>query len=297
MYEGRTRGKRIKYTYSDDEDMVFSDSTQRRSARNTGTSTPAESGPVTTSSGRHIRAPTRLNVDESAPGSVRGDVSELEGDTSVGPTGRPRRAAAPALGSDGWSESKRVSRHNGSADSDDDGTEAEFGDDEEDADAHMPEESEEDEDEFDEDEAMVDDDIQDHPQSLLVKLSVTPPKLRTVLSPNMQAVNFQPLPTDEEEIKSVALDRPLTELKDNAIAQPGQTADKPNIMSTEMTSPNPNGIVDKNDRPSSPGSKGLGTPAKMNTDSTTSATSLAYRNSPEKHHVQLTAPLGVDKQE
>ncbi|KAH8175870.1 hypothetical protein LIA77_04288 [Sarocladium implicatum] len=298
MYEGRTRGKRIKYTYSDDEDMIFSDSTQRRSARNTGTSTPAENGPVTTLSGRHIRAPTRLNVDESAPGSVLGEGSELEGDTSVGPTGRPRRAAAPALGSEGWAESKRASRRNTSVDSDDDGTEAEFGDDEEDADAHMPEESEEeDEDEFDEDEAMVDDDIQDHPQSLLVKLSVTPPKLRTVLSPNMQAVNFQPVAAADEDMKSGVQDGTLTELKDNTVPQPDKTVEDAKITPTEEALPTSNGTADKNDRPLSPGYEAHGTPEKTNPDAAATATALAYRNSPEKHNVQLTTPLSVGKQE
>lgn len=57
LYEGRTRGKRIKYTYSDDEDEIYSDSTTRRSTRNTGTNTPGESaGPTVTQSGRQVRS-------------------------------------------------------------------------------------------------------------------------------------------------------------------------------------------------------------------------------------------------
>ncbi|KKK27183.1 hypothetical protein ARAM_002816 [Aspergillus rambellii] len=59
LYEGRTRGKKLKYTYSDDED-IFSDSlpSTRRSTRNTsGFSTPAEpTGPRFTTSGRQIRS-------------------------------------------------------------------------------------------------------------------------------------------------------------------------------------------------------------------------------------------------
>ncbi|CRG87102.1 hypothetical protein PISL3812_04117 [Talaromyces islandicus] len=59
LYEGRTRGKKLKYTYSDDED-IFSDDlpTTRRSARNaSGTTTPGEPlGPVFTASGRQVRA-------------------------------------------------------------------------------------------------------------------------------------------------------------------------------------------------------------------------------------------------
>ena len=56
MYEGRTRGKRIKYTFSDEEDA--SDSVDaRRSTRQSGISTPAEpAGPTFTASGRQVRA-------------------------------------------------------------------------------------------------------------------------------------------------------------------------------------------------------------------------------------------------
>ncbi|EXJ63165.1 hypothetical protein A1O7_03610 [Cladophialophora yegresii CBS 114405] len=54
LYEGRTRGKRMRYTYSDEEDG--SDGTGRRSARNSGISTPLESGPTVTASGRQVRS-------------------------------------------------------------------------------------------------------------------------------------------------------------------------------------------------------------------------------------------------
>ncbi|VUC28303.1 unnamed protein product [Clonostachys rosea] len=181
-YEGRTRGKRIKYTYSDDEDIFFSDSTgNRRSARNTGTNTPAETGPVTTASGRQIRAPTRLNNaagEGSAPNSVKGDTPEFDKENSLGQGGRPKRSAAIHHGHNGWaaSGSRRVR-----GETDEDESEG-FGDDEDDVDAHVPEESDDDDD-FDEDEAMVDDDLDEQPQSLLIKLSVTPPKLRTALDP------------------------------------------------------------------------------------------------------------------
>ncbi|KAM5376581.1 hypothetical protein ACJA88_006904 [Fusarium oxysporum] len=85
LYEGRTRGKKMKYTYSDDEDIFTTDSTTRRSTRNTGTHTPAETGPVTTASGRQIKAPTRLNptTGSSAPGSVQGDTSEVDREQSL----------------------------------------------------------------------------------------------------------------------------------------------------------------------------------------------------------------------
>lgn len=299
MYEGRTRGKRIKYTYSDDEDMTFSDSTTRRSARNTGTNTPAETGPVTTSSGRQIRAPTRLNVDESAPGSVQGDMSEPDVENSFGPTGRPRRAAAPAHTSNGWPDTSKGSRRNNQDDSDDDGTEAEFGDDEEDIDVHVPEESEEEEDEFDEDEAMVDDDLQDEPQSLMVKLSVTPPKLRTVLSPNLQAVNFQPVNAGQEGAKPEFQEGPLSEMKNGTVAQTDNTPIDGKVTASAEAMPKVAEPVDKNDRPLTPGSTQASASEMAPQAATLSATPLAYRESPEKQSAQLATAtiLGVGKQE
>lgn len=62
MYEGRTRGKRMRYTYDDAEDEDeddnenFSDATSaRRSARQSGRSTPADIGPQYTASGRQVK--------------------------------------------------------------------------------------------------------------------------------------------------------------------------------------------------------------------------------------------------
>ena len=54
LYEGRTRGKRLKYTYSDDE-ADLSDATSTR--RSTRVATPADaSKPVVTASGRQVRS-------------------------------------------------------------------------------------------------------------------------------------------------------------------------------------------------------------------------------------------------
>ncbi|KAK3313544.1 hypothetical protein B0H66DRAFT_355679 [Apodospora peruviana] len=169
VYEGRTRGKRMKYTYSDDEDDFNSDSTNRRSTRNTRNHTPAEpSGLVTTASGRQVRAPTRLNAESastgapSAPPSVQDDTynedAEMTQDEPVGPTGRPRRSAAVNHGTNGWrSSKKRKSEEYESGEEDDGGSSPDFGDDEEDGDVVLDEEDEE-EDEFAEDEVVDDDD-------------------------------------------------------------------------------------------------------------------------------------------
>lgn len=286
MYEGRTRGKRIKYTYSDDEDVFYSDSTgYRRSARNTGANTPAETGPVTTSSGRQIRAPPRLNMvaGESAPGSVHGDHSEMEHDDSLGPSGRPRRSAAHQ-GANGWSEHQ--SRQGGS----DEESEAGFGDDEDDA--HVPEESE-DEDEFDEEEAMVEDDIDDQPQSLVVKLSVTPPKLRTVLSPIDQGPNMLPTPDAQDwKVEAPVPESQTIEMQDAPAPAP-VTAPETNSMPPEQTNrektPQPQiNTPQTHTSPADIADKVAGIDAP--TLSAIPATNLAFRGSPEKPHAQLASP-------
>ncbi|KAI0476697.1 hypothetical protein F4859DRAFT_521275 [Xylaria cf. heliscus] len=185
MYEGRTRGKRMKYTYSEDEDF-YSDSTTRRSTRNTGTHTPAEpAGPVTTASGRQIKAPSRMTVDASNNIVTTSPTQETEDARSrealVGPGGRPRRSAAVNHGTNGWTSSgkkKGRSSTDDEMDEDEDDSEPDLGDDEEDD--HVPDadseddDDDEEDDEFDEDEAMVDDDLDGSNESMVVKLKYSP---------------------------------------------------------------------------------------------------------------------------
>ncbi|KAI1306321.1 hypothetical protein F5Y03DRAFT_138970 [Xylaria venustula] len=183
MYEGRTRGKRMKYTYSDDEEF-YSDSTTRRSTRNTGTHTPAEpAGPVTTASGRQIKAPSRMTVDASNNIVTTSPTQDTEDsrpkEVSVGPGGRPRRSAALNHGTNGWTSSRKNknSSEDDEMDEDDDDSEPDLGDDEEDD--HVPDadsegEEEDEEDEYDEDEAMMDDDLDDQSKSMVVKLKYSP---------------------------------------------------------------------------------------------------------------------------
>jgi hypothetical protein len=165
MYEGRTRGKRMKYTYSDDDMDFMSDETgPRRSSRTTGTHTPAEpTGPVVTASGRHIRAPTRLNAEvqnsegQSTALGMLDDAPEnqdTEMEDSVGLGGRPRRSAAVHHGMNGWTkkQSRKVDEYDSEEDED---SEPDFGDDEED---HIPDETDDDPEEFEEDYEMLDGD-------------------------------------------------------------------------------------------------------------------------------------------
>jgi hypothetical protein len=161
LYEGRTRGKRMKYTYSDDEADFYSDSTNRRSTRNTGNHTPAEPiGPVTTASGRQVRAPTRLNAENasaearSATTSVLGDGEDSEVKHATR-SGRPQRSAAAHHSMNGWPTKKRKSEEYESGESEEEGSEPDFGDDEEEE--HVPDESEEEEEEFEEEDVMDED--------------------------------------------------------------------------------------------------------------------------------------------
>ncbi|KAJ4304085.1 hypothetical protein N0V88_001695 [Collariella sp. IMI 366227] len=178
LYEGRTRGKRMKYTYSDDENDFFSDSTNRRSTRNTRHHTPAEpAGPVTTASGRQVRAPSRLNAENasstgarSTTNSVQGDGEDVEMKQTTSRSGRSLRSTVASTNANGWVGKKRKSDEYESDESDDEGSEPDFGDDEEDE--HVPDDEEDDEEEFEEAE-LVEDDLEDAPNySFVVKFPI-----------------------------------------------------------------------------------------------------------------------------
>lgn len=278
----------MKYTYSDDEDMTFSDSTNRRSARNTGTNTPVDTGPVTTSSGRQIRAPSRLNVtaEDSGPNSVKGDTPDLDAEDSTGPSGRPRRTAATAQGANAWNGSESRSRRNTSAGSDEE-SEAEFGDDEEDADEHVPEESEDD-DEFDEDEAMVEDDLDEPPQSLVVKLSVTPPKLQTALSPTEEKPNTDLRVSTPSREPTANMPTPnVAGRSEEEQGEPAPTTDKATPNGIKITNPMADGAhtglkVDPSVRPRTPEHPAEPLAEKTANLAAAPATSLVFRGSPDK---------------
>ncbi|RDW78776.1 uncharacterized protein DSM5745_05628 [Aspergillus mulundensis] len=101
LYEGRTRGKKLKYTYSDDED-IFSDGLPppRRSGRNTsGLSTPAEpAGPRFTASGRQVRSRAGGLYGESLLAGQREDTDIAEDD------GTDRRQRTRATRMNGYAE-------------------------------------------------------------------------------------------------------------------------------------------------------------------------------------------------
>ncbi|KAK2628654.1 hypothetical protein QTJ16_001757 [Diplocarpon rosae] len=192
MYEGRTRGKRMKYTYSDEEDEIYSDSTTaRRSTRNTGTHTPAEpSGPTITQSGRQVKSRHGGAYGESmlsgtggvTIGGFDGVGDEPSHDESSG--GRPPRRAAATNASTKARTGLHFEGYNDvdemTSEEEGDASEQDYGDDEEE---EVPLESDvEDQDDlYDRDEH---DEIHDRePKKLIVKLPIktpTPEKKTTI---------------------------------------------------------------------------------------------------------------------
>ncbi|KAI0887528.1 uncharacterized protein GGS22DRAFT_110808 [Annulohypoxylon maeteangense] len=303
MYEGRTRGKRMKYTYSDDEDFLSDSTGFRRSSRNTRNPTPAEpAGPVVTASGRQIKAPSRMTVDASSnivtvsPTTSHGANGTTESkESSVGPSGRPRRSAAVNHGTNGWAPSSKKGQGYKSMDDDmedydsqeeDDDSEPELGDDEEDA--HQPDddEEEEEEDDYDEDEEMVDDDLDDanSKSSMMVKLKL-PQKKRNSGDANGSAFNLDDYrysnKKDDSKSKSSSAAESSTAKKEPT---PEEKSEEVISVATTRKQEKPSSTAATNDRPSHRPT----TPALNALQST----SLAFRESPDK--VQQTLPKHVD---
>jgi hypothetical protein len=82
LYEGRTRGKRQRYTFSDEEDFDSDNLSTRRSTRTSGRETPAvPSGPTVTASGRQVRSrATGLYGETLHSGQVSDRASPATGD-------------------------------------------------------------------------------------------------------------------------------------------------------------------------------------------------------------------------
>ncbi|OJD12245.1 hypothetical protein AJ78_07129 [Emergomyces pasteurianus Ep9510] len=107
LYEGRTRGKKLKYTYSDEEDDDFSSDAfpTRKSARQSRFSTPGEpAGPTFTASGRQVKARVGGSYGESMLSGTRkepppqerdgpghGEREEREGEAPISNGRRPQR--------------------------------------------------------------------------------------------------------------------------------------------------------------------------------------------------------------
>ncbi|KAJ5108509.1 hypothetical protein N7456_005184 [Penicillium angulare] len=89
MYEGRTRGKKLKYTYSDDEDIFSDEQPSRRSGRNApSNAAPVEPRSRFTASGRQIRSRAGGLYGEALLSGQREDSEEEEDED----TSRPQRS-------------------------------------------------------------------------------------------------------------------------------------------------------------------------------------------------------------
>lgn len=217
LYEGRTRGKRMRYTY-DDEDASGSDATStRRSARQSTRNTPFESGPTTTLSGRQVRQPRTgdygesllsappLSTDELAPGYSdpeqimsrgRSGRSTRSGTEDSEPVrgGRPTRSGGNGFGNprkrgyndiDGLSDEEDASGDEWDSDKNDD-------------DEHMPDAEEDADDDLSE--GVDESDLET--RSLVVKLKVSPKGLLQATSarstPALQNGSTTPPPAGDD---------------------------------------------------------------------------------------------------
>ncbi|KAL9093361.1 MAG: hypothetical protein Q9165_004102 [Trypethelium subeluteriae] len=190
LYEGRTRGKRLKYTYSDDEADASDATSTRRSTRVT---TPADAHkPVVTASGRQVRS--RLGgvygetmhsgqiTNQPTPASGDFDGSELSDGQQQ--QGRTTRSGGPQQ-ANGWGKGrKHIAGYNELDEMDDEedamssGGEWDGGDDD-DVDDRLDDNEEDDDDSSDEDNF--------EPRSLVVKL-----QYRSSLGHSKLEANGQP---------------------------------------------------------------------------------------------------------
>ncbi|TPX23492.1 hypothetical protein DIZ76_012824 [Coccidioides immitis] len=105
LYEGRTRGKRIKYTFSDEEDFSEGLTSRRSTRQQTRGSTPAEpAGPTFTASGRQVKARVGGIYGETITARQRTDSAQTAGLIN----GRPQRSTR----SNGLTQSYQTESYN-----------------------------------------------------------------------------------------------------------------------------------------------------------------------------------------
>lgn len=194
LYEGRTRGKRMRYTF-DDEAEDSDDFSLRRSGRNSDRSTPGEAGPTVTASGRQVRqrgggvygesllsgavtnADTPMTNDDD--GSDGSEIPRNNGNRATRSGGRVSQLSGNRKRKfvDGYNDVDQLSDEEDATSS---GNEWDGGDDDDDHVDDNVVEEEDDDDEMDDNE--VSDDEEDellHPASLIVKLKIGPSSKRS----------------------------------------------------------------------------------------------------------------------
>jgi len=209
MYEGRTRGKRMRYTYDDDEDHDIFDSdatSTRRSTRNVSSrNTPMDTGPTYTASGRPSRQPRRGDygesllsheldntTDELSPDYKGGVVADGDEEDSepVRSGGRVMRSSGRrplVVGGVNPRKRKHIEGYNSIDEMSEEDEDAGSGDDEWDSDKNdAADEAMPDAEDEDDNETAESDGDGDGPESLVVRLRVPPKALK---SPEHNTVN------------------------------------------------------------------------------------------------------------
>jgi hypothetical protein len=289
----------MKYTYSDEEEDIYSDATTtRRSTRNTGTHTPAEpSGPTITQSGRQVKSRQGGAYGESilsethAPavsaGGFDGTSEEPETD---GASGRPRRAAAAAAATNGWGAKggRHIEGYNDvdemTSDDEGDASEQDYGDDEEEDDhVSLGSDVDDQDDLTDEDEEMDD---AGEKKKLIVKLPVKTP------TPERKTTIKLRLSPEKDSPKPNAL-FPATANTENATSTSNSIASGANqtaVDAKETTMPTTSSDTNLVNAPPKPMSVPPNSPSHQ-TQTAPLSPSLAFRGSPEK---PPTFPPSID---
>lgn len=282
----------MKYTFSEDEDEEYSDTTSytRRSMRNTGTHTPAE-GPTITQSGRQVRSrhggmygetlTSESQVPAAAIDSYDGTVEDPDEDGDVVGS-RPRRAAAVNVGQHVYAAKggRHIEGYNSVDDMDDeeDASEQDYGDDEEDGEVSLESDLEE-PDDLTEEEEDVEDDLVDENQAkkkLLVKLPLktpTPEKQRAVTDTLASETKTGEPATKLPGTESLASAEPRPRTPVPAVqagAAPSQSTGADNAHDVKQA------------RATEP--MDISQPSAIRGTFTPLSPSLAYRGSPDKAH-------------
>lgn len=188
LYEGRTRGKRIRYTFSDEEEGASDGPATRRSSRQSGAPTPVEpTGPTFTASGRQVRSRVRGAYGEIIPrGQQNAEASNVDenhvpgvGEGESAPSSRTRQSvlsngaavkARPGTHIEGYNALDEMEEESDASSS---GAEWDEGEDDDADDLVLDEDDEEDADMSDDESGIVDEEeavIADktHPRGSLV---------------------------------------------------------------------------------------------------------------------------------
>lgn len=204
MYEGRTRGKRLRYTYSDEGEVDDSESAEnnRRSTRTSGVATPADpSRPTITASGRQVKSRMGGMYGErllSSHADIDGaSATETYSDASEQP-GRPTRASRRAEPNGRGKPRKHIEGYNSLDELDDEDDAMSSGHDWDAGDEDDVDDNLIDDDDDEMSDGSEDEDLE--PKSLVITLRYRKPEIahtQPTITDIPQAVQSLPTPTTE----------------------------------------------------------------------------------------------------